>query len=105
LPFPTKISQCLNGGWKKYGFKGPLQCIIFVLLHQCKPGDKWSATNTSGKCIPSGGGGHGDSSVSAQLARYIHPTSEGGVALVALVVGMLLFGLGLVFPRRRRGRA
>jgi hypothetical protein len=29
-PLPTSTAQCMNGGWKTYGFKNQGQCVSFV---------------------------------------------------------------------------
>jgi signal peptidase I len=36
-PHPTKIADCLNNGYKHYGFKSLAACIVYVVLHQPIP--------------------------------------------------------------------
>jgi hypothetical protein len=79
-PTPSK-DQCKQGGWIRFGFKNQGRCIAFVNSH---------------------GRSAGGTSLTAQLAGYVRPHSEAGVALLALLVGFGLFALGLVLPRRRR---
>ena len=46
--------------------------------------------------------GGGDTSLRARFAGYVRPHTDAGVGLLALAVGMGLFGIGLALPRRRR---
>jgi hypothetical protein len=43
---------------------------------------------------------HHDASISARLVSYVRPHGEGGVALFAVFVGLALFALGMLLPRR-----
>jgi hypothetical protein len=74
----------MNGGWQTFGFANQGRCIAFV---------------NTGKVLPPGTSGQ---SISAQLARFVRPHTTGGVAALALIVGIAMFGLGLALPRRRR---
>jgi hypothetical protein len=47
---------------------------------------------------------HRDASIRARLVSYVRPHSEGGVALFAVLVGVGLFSLGLLLPRRLFGQ-
>jgi hypothetical protein len=40
--------------------------------------------------------------VAAHLVDYVRPHTAGGVGMLALIVGVILFGLGLALPWRRR---
>jgi hypothetical protein len=69
----------------------------------CRPGFGFGDQNHchSGPPGTTGTGGQ-DSSVRARLIGYVRPHTDAGVGLLALAVGMGLFGIGLALPRRRR---
>jgi hypothetical protein len=75
----------MNGGWQNFGFPNQGLCIAFV---------------NTGRVLPPG---HTNGqSINAQLARLVRPHTSGGVAALALIVGIAMFGLGLALPKRRR---
>jgi hypothetical protein len=67
----------------------------------CKPGFGFGDRNHC-HTGPPGGTESGDSSVAAHLVDYVRPHTAGGVGMLALIVGVILFGLGLALPWRRR---
>jgi hypothetical protein len=75
----------MNGGWQAFGFPNQGLCIAFVNTGKVLP-----PSNSSGQ------------SIGARLVDYVRPHTSGGVAVLALIVGLMMFGLGLVLPRRRR---
>jgi hypothetical protein len=91
--FPTTKAECKKGGWKQFGFKNQGQCIKFVnhLNHPPNPPK------------PEKSAAHAKS-INAHLADFVRPQTAGGNALLALTVGLLLFGMGMLLPHRRPRR-
>jgi hypothetical protein len=73
--------QCKKGGWRALGFRNQGQCVSFV-----------QANSNADK----------EEKLTSTLAGYVRPETSAGNTLLAMVVGLGLFTLGLALPIRRR---